>query len=283
MASFGINLMLWPRVAEHVDAAFCSRIAMLGYDGIEIPIDPDMPERYRPLPHWLNETGLRCTCTGRGAAGASLISPDAEVRKAGSDRLRRIIEIAESLGAEVLGGPLYGQPGVFTGKAPSPDEVAWAIEGLQTASAVAATSDVVLCPEILNRFETHFLNRVEQAVAIAEVIDHPSFGIHYDTFHAHIEEASVADAITRGGRHIRHVHFSENDRGLPGTGQVRWSETANALQAVGYDGWIVVEAFSYANPPLAKAMRIWRSLGSSEWDFAERALTNMQDIWNGGS
>jgi len=51
----------------------------------------------------------------------------------------------------------------------------------------------------------------------------------YDTFHANIEEKDVGKAIAGLGDSFIHVHISENDRGTPGTGQVRWDETFQAL------------------------------------------------------
>ena len=44
----------------------------------------------------------------------------------------------------------------------------------------------------------------------------------YDSFHAHIEEKDQARAIASCAAETIHVHVSENDRGMPGTGQVDW-------------------------------------------------------------
>ena len=39
----------------------------------------------------------------------------------------------------------------------------------------------------------------------------------------------------------------------PGTGQVNWTTAFNTLREVGYDGWLVIEAFGRALPDLAAA------------------------------
>jgi len=44
------------------------------------------------------------------------------------------------------------------------------------------------------------------------------------------------------------VMVSEKDRGKPGEGHVSWKETFDTLKEVGYDGWMVVEAFGLALP-----------------------------------
>ena len=79
-------------------------------------------------------------------------------------------------------------------------------------------------------------------------------------------------AIRRAGDRIAHVHVSENDRGVPGTGSVAWDATFHALRDVGYDGWLTVEAFGNFLPNLAAATRIWRPLFESEEQLATEAF-----------
>ena len=51
-----------------------------------------------------------------------------------------------------------------------------------------------------------------------------------------------------------HVHISENDRSTPGQGNVAWKTTFATLREIGYDGWMVVEAFGLALPEIAAAI-----------------------------
>ena len=76
----------------------------------------------------------------------------------------------------------------------------------------------ILFVEPLNRFETYFLNTAADAKKFVLEVDHPSIGILFDTFHANLEEKDVAQAILSCNFLITHVHISENDRGIPGTG-----------------------------------------------------------------
>ena len=69
-------------------------------------------------------------------------------------------------------------------------------------------------------------------------------------------------AFTRHRGHIAHVHISENDRGVPGRGNIPWDETFAAINAGGYDGWLTIESFGRALSDLAAATKVWR-------DFAE--------------
>jgi D-psicose/D-tagatose/L-ribulose 3-epimerase len=59
-----------------------------------------------------------------------------------------------------------------------------------------------------------------------------------------------------------HIHISENDRGVPGRGNVPWDETFAAIREIGYDDWLTIEAFGRGLPDLAAATKVWR-------DFAE--------------
>jgi D-psicose/D-tagatose/L-ribulose 3-epimerase len=99
----------------------------------------------------------------------------------------------------------------------------------------------------------------------------------YDTFHAHIEEKSPADAIRQSAPYTVHVHISENDRSTPGSGGVDWKATFDTLQEVGYDGWLMIEAFGLALPELVAATKIWRRMYETELQLAQDGLAFMKD------
>ena len=58
---------------------------------------------------------------------------------------------------------------------------------------------------------------------------------------------------------------------MPGTGSVAWDATFDALQDIGYDGWLTVEAFGNTLPNLAAATKIWRKLFDNEEQLASDA------------
>jgi D-psicose/D-tagatose/L-ribulose 3-epimerase len=151
---------------------------------------------------------------------------------------------------------------------------------LRRVAEYAATAGVVLAEEVVNRFELYHLNTVDQAIRFVDEVGHPNCRIHVDTFHAHIEEKHPADAIRRAGSRIAHVHISENDRGVPGTGGVVWDATFDALTEIGYDNWLTVEAFGNFLPNLAAATRIWRQLFDSEEQLAADAYAFLRASWS---
>jgi D-psicose/D-tagatose/L-ribulose 3-epimerase len=122
---------------------------------------------------------------------------------------------------------------------------------------------VTIALEPLNRFETDFMNQSEKAVRLAEDVGSSAVGILLDTFHMAIEEKNQGEAIRHAGRHLKHFHSCENDRGSPGTGQVDWPEVRDALKAINYDGAVVIEGFNPDVVDLANGARIWRPMAPS--------------------
>lgn len=96
--------------------------------------------------------------------------------------------------------------------------------------------------------------------------------IHFDTFHANIEERHPAESLRAVSRELGHVHFSENDRRIPGTRHVGWRGVFLALGETGYDGWVTIESFAQPESELAAAAAIWRDLAPSVDELACQGL-----------
>ena len=133
-------------------------------------------------------------------------------------------------------------------------------------------TQVTICLEPLNRFETYFLNTLEDAARLVHEIGAPNVKIHFDTFHANIEERHPAEALRSVVKHLGHVHISENDRGIPGTGHNDWKGVLRVLKEAGYDGWLTIESFAQPEPALAAAAAIWRDLAPSGDEIARQGL-----------
>jgi D-psicose/D-tagatose/L-ribulose 3-epimerase len=58
-----------------------------------------------------------------------------------------------------------------------------------------------------------------------------------------IEEKDFYAATLQAGKHLIHYHLCENDRGVPGTGQVDWDGIFRALAEMGYRGNAALESF----------------------------------------
>ena len=95
---------------------------------------------------------------------------------------------------------------------------------------------------------------------MVQAIGHPSIGVHLDTFHMNIEEADSGKAIELAGDRLIHFHVCENNRALPGQGQVPWKKIFAALKKIGYKGRIVIESLPGPYGTVASLLNIWRKL-----------------------
>jgi len=186
--------------------------------------------------------------------------------------LKQCIERTAELGGKLICGPLYAGLGVMSGRRRTEDEWKWGVEGLQVAARQAVKLGVTLCIEPLNRFETYFLNTLSDAAQFVHDVGEPNVLMHFDTFHANIEEKHPADSLRAVAKKLGHVHISENDRGIPGTGHNDWPGILKALREIGYQGWMTIESFAQPEPELAAAAAIWRDLATSGDQLAWEGL-----------
>jgi hypothetical protein len=107
-----------------------------------------------------------------------------------------------------------------------------------------------------------FLNTAEGAARMAAEVNQPNFRDLFDTFHANVEEKSIAAGLRTAGPYLKHLHSCENDRGIPGTGHVDWMGVFQALRDMRYDGWVTIESFGFALGELSAAASIWRDFPS---------------------
>jgi len=99
-----------------------------------------------------------------------------------------------------------------------------------------------------------------------------------DTFHMNIEENSLGDAIRLIGSRLLQVHSNENNRGAPGAGHVPWTEIAQALKDVNFDGVLVIESFTNKVKSIAKAAAIWRPLAVSQDALAADGVVFLKEL-----
>jgi len=280
----GMNMLLWSTdVTGPEYLPVFEQLRDLGYDGIEVPIFDTSPATiagYEQLGERLAGLGLEALGVGARTGDDSPISPDPAVRERGLQATNAAVDICATLGATRICGPLGAPLGYFTGAGPTDEERQHAVESLRAAAEHAATRDVTIVVEYLNRFEMYLINCAADAAALVREVDHPNCRLMYDTFHAHIEEKDPRAALQDCRDVLVHVHASENDRGTPGTGQVAWDETFAALKEIGYDGWIVIEAFGDALPDLAAATKIWRRMFESEEQLARDGGAFIRDRWS---
>lgn len=275
----GMNLFLWTTHVTPKHFPILANLKKAGYDGVEVPLFEGDASHYKTIRKELDNLELAATTVTVATPEANPISADPAIRKAAVERMNWLAEMSATLGSSVLCGPFHSPLAVFSGTGPTDEEKKRAVEILHQSAEIAAKAKVTLAIEYLNRFECYFLNTAAAARELVDQVNHPNFRTMYDTFHAHIEEKNVSQAIASLSNRLVHVHISESDRGVPGTGQVHWDETFRALRQSRYDGWLVIEAFGRALPDLAAATRVWRDLFSSAEDVYTQGLRFIKAKW----
>jgi D-psicose/D-tagatose/L-ribulose 3-epimerase len=262
----GIISMFYARPFGRAHFTLFPRIKQAGCDFIELlvpePGELDLKETRAAL----KDHGLGVVLAARVNVTRDLASADPKAHTAGMHYLDECVRVAAALGADLVGGPLYGAPMVFAGRAPAPvaeDERARRIDrviaGLRRAGATAATAGVRLAIESLNRFETDIANTTGHALALAESVGSPAVGVMLDTFHMNMEDPSIPDAIRRAGSRMFHFQANENHRGFVGSGHIDWPAVARALAAVGYKGPITLEPFRRDDERPGVPLAQWRA------------------------
>jgi D-psicose/D-tagatose/L-ribulose 3-epimerase len=81
-----------------------------------------------------------------------------------------------------------------------------------------------------------------------------------DTFHSNIEEKSIPEALLALGPYLKHIHASENDRGVPGRGHVDFPGIVQALRRSILEAWLAVAADTSPealSSPLSDEASVW--------------------------
>jgi len=107
---------------------------------------------------------------------------------------------------------------------------------------------------------------------------HPRIGVTIDTFHANIEEKSIAEAVSLLGGHLKHLHASENDRGLLGSGHVDFLRIVQSLKSIGYQGSLMIEGFGYSADEPDSLGALWGDLSVTPEDIAFRGADYLRSL-----
>jgi sugar phosphate isomerase/epimerase len=249
------------------------RAARNGYESVELTGEPDAVP-VRETAKLLADTGLRCWGAGSVMRGErNLASADAGRRARTVEYLRRVAGMAAELGGEVV-TVVPTTVGQVVPEAAADREWAWVVEGLQAVERETSALGLGLAIEPLNRFETYLVNRVDQALALADDVG-GSCGVCVDTFHLFLEEGDPLGAVRAAGPRLRDVHVADNNRLAPGMGTIDWPAFVRTLEEVSYQGGLAAEFL----PPVDRTPVAARSgqgedrsqdPGADEEDFIRR-------------
>jgi sugar phosphate isomerase/epimerase len=215
------------------------RLGRLGLDAIEISGEP---ARYDAgeVKDLLARNNV--TCWGSVSLmteGRDLIHEDKYVRVGTIAYLKDTIKMIEELGGTIF-TIVPSTVGKVKAMADPETEWGWAVEGFKELSYFAGEHNVRIGIEPLNRFETNFINRADQGLALADEVGN-NVGVSLDSFHLNIEEADMLASIRLAGSRLVDFHIADNNRMPPGSGALDWKAIIATLREINYTGCVTAE------------------------------------------
>ena len=242
----------------------CKVISNYGYNGIELFPKSGKDISVSKILDITQQNNLEVCALGTGAGkglfGLTLTSPDKEIRRKGVDYISEIIKVASKLNAMVIIGSMQGSVDGSIGRVQS---TKWFIECINELSRIADEYNVTLVFEPINRYESNFINSLQQGFDVIKDAESNKIMLLADLFHMNIEESSMKNAIINTASKIGHVHFADSNRLFPGLGHSDFSGIFQVLQQIHFNGYVSVEAFvADIHTDLKYAIEIYNTFSS---------------------
>lgn len=252
------------------------RLHRFGYDGIEISGEPAKynTDEVRAL---LDKYELQCWgSVTMMFEGRDLLHPDGGIRRDTIAYMKDCTMLAKALGGQMF-CIVPSTVGKVKPLASPAEEWQWAVEGLKEVAAFASDQGIRPGIEPLNRFETYFINRHDQALRLAEEVGN-GLSVVLDAFHINIEETDWRQAIRNVGDKLLDFHVADNNRKPCGQGRYDWREVVSTLKEINYQGHLTAEfVLTLDRTPLAIA----REKHESDMEFTEADLKFIQGHGSG--
>ncbi len=232
------------------------KAAALGYDGVELALKNAGEIDRQLLQSLLEKTGLQISCisTGQVFAETGFMFTDADAQKRNEVKriFKEFINLAAEFGQLVNIGRIRGHIG-NNGKDVAENHF---LETVCELCEDAASKNVTLILEPVNRYEIDFINSVEEGVRLLEKVNHPNLKLMPDVFHMNIEDVAIGAELSRNIGHIAYIHLADSNRLAPGWGHTDFEDIFRHLKKVKYDGWLSVEILPNPEPDAAARQAI---------------------------
>ena len=240
MAKFAANLTMLFNEVDFLDRFAAAADA--GFTGVEylFPYDFDKDQLAEKLSdHGLTQV-LHNLPAGDWGAGERGIAILPERVGEFQDGVGRAIAYAKTLGC--------GQINCLAGIAPEGADQdalrATFVENLRFAAKALAAEGIKLLAEPINTIDIpgFFLNRTAQALEIFDEVGSDNLFLQYDIYHMQIMEGDLLRTMETNLGRIAHLQLADNPgRHEPGTGEINYPFLFEALDRIGYTGWIGCE------------------------------------------
>jgi len=217
--------------------------ARYGFNLVEISVRQPEDFGQAKVESLLEQYGVTIStiATGQGCIhdGLCLSASDAELRELAVQRMKILADYAADFGADLIIGGVRGR---FTGSQNEQQKQRFkAVEAIQQVVHYASDRGVTVLLEPINRYETNFINTMEQGRILIEEIGETNLKLLPDTFHMNIEEIDMAETLRKSVELIGCVHFADSNRHAPGQGHIDFRSVMNVLVEIDYCGPIICE------------------------------------------
>ncbi|MCK4419334.1 sugar phosphate isomerase/epimerase [Candidatus Aerophobetes bacterium] len=241
---------------EDLDIAI-KKARKFGYDGIELALADPREINVAKIKALIEKYDMELIVisTGRVFSEGHLwfTHPEKDVRDKAVQRMKDIIELASQFKANVNVGRVRGD--IPKGESREETEERFSSAMIE-CSDFAASYDVQLLLEPVNRYETNFINSLKEGMEIVRKLNRENIKLMPDTFHMNIEDASIIGSLKEAKDKIGYVHFADSNRWAPGQGHLNFFQIVATLKNIGYDGYLTVEILPEPNPDTAARMAI---------------------------
>src|SRR5687768_17193546 len=215
------------------------RVSGLGYTKLEIA---GSPEHYdtKAVRKLLKDYNLSCWgSVTLMLEDRNLLAKDESQRAKSVQYVKDVVRMVKELDGHMV-SVVPGTVGKIVPDGRPEEEWQWAVDSMKEIYEYSEASGILLGIEPINRFETYFINRGDQALALAEATG-PNCGVCLDIFHMNLEEDDPYAAIRRAKGRVVGFHVADNNRLAPGMGTLDWPQIVAVLREIGYDGALSVE------------------------------------------
>ncbi len=215
------------------------RIARIGYEYLEIQGSPEAYDTQK-VKKKLDDAGVKCWgSVTLMLEQRNLLAKDKQQRATSVQYVKNVVTMVKELDGHMV-SVVPSTVGKIVPEGRPEDDWQRAVESMQEIYEYSESVGIKLGIEPINRFETYFINRGDQALALAEAVG-PNCGVCLDAFHMNIEEDNSYEAIRRAKGKLAGFHVADNNRMAPGMGTLNWPKIVETLHEIGYDEVLSVE------------------------------------------
>ena len=225
------------------------KVAKLGFDGAELAVRNPKDLKVNDVINIIKENNLEVPAIGTGQAygeeGLSFSDPDEVIRKMAVERINDQIVFASNFNAQVIIGLIRGEIEESINRIEAEE---WTIDCLKKCTEFAKEYNIRLTLEPVNRYESNFINTLNEGIEFIKRVGASNLGLLADTFHMNIEEVSIYGSIIQAKNYITHVHFADSNRWAPGCGHIDFKKVIETLKKIDYQGYVSAEILPLPDP-----------------------------------